>query len=65
MGCTNCTDATPALGVPAQVAGCADIVLATPPCPDSRILPKVMYVMHLVGTSAVLKAGGMHLILYY
>ncbi|KIJ56881.1 hypothetical protein M422DRAFT_40455 [Sphaerobolus stellatus SS14] len=46
------------LGVPAQVAGCHEIVLATPPRPDGSISPEVMYVAHLVGASAILKAGG-------
>ena len=46
------------LGIPAQVAGCKEIVLATPPRPDGSILPEVMYVAHLVGASAILKAGG-------
>jgi len=46
------------LGIPAQVAGCREIVLATPPRPDGSISPEVMYVAHLVGASAVLKAGG-------
>ncbi|CAL1700771.1 unnamed protein product [Somion occarium] len=46
------------LGVPAQVAGCKQIVLATPPRPDGSISPEVMYVAHLVGASAILKAGG-------
>ncbi|TFK43465.1 histidinol dehydrogenase-domain-containing protein [Crucibulum laeve] len=46
------------LGIPAQVAGCKEIVLATPPRADGSISPEVMYVAHLVGASAVLKAGG-------
>jgi len=46
------------LGIPAQVAGCKEIVLATPPRPDGSISPEVMYVAHLVGASALLKAGG-------
>lgn len=46
------------LGIPAQVAGCEEIVLATPPRPDGSISPEVMYVANLVGASAVLKAGG-------
>ncbi|KII95118.1 hypothetical protein PLICRDRAFT_202590 [Plicaturopsis crispa FD-325 SS-3] len=46
------------LGIPAQVAGCKEVVLATPPRPDGSISPEVMYVAHLVGASAVLKAGG-------
>ncbi|KAF5344128.1 hypothetical protein D9758_008869 [Tetrapyrgos nigripes] len=46
------------LGIPAQVAGCKEIVFATPPRPDGSITPEVMYVAQLVGASAVLKAGG-------
>lgn len=46
------------LGIPAQVAGCKEIVLATPPRPDGSISPEVMYVAHLVSASAILKAGG-------
>ncbi|KAJ8086711.1 trifunctional histidinol dehydrogenase [Marasmius tenuissimus] len=46
------------LGIPAQVAGCKEIVFATPPRPDGSISPEVLYVAHLVGASAILKAGG-------
>ncbi|KAJ7228591.1 histidinol dehydrogenase-domain-containing protein [Mycena pura] len=46
------------LGIPAQVAGCQQIVLATPPRPDGSVSPEVMYVAHLIGASAVLMAGG-------
>ena len=46
------------LGVPAQVAGCREIVMATPPRPDGSISPEVMYAAQLVGASAILKAGG-------
>ena len=46
------------LGIPAQVAGCNEIVLATPPRSDGSISPEVMYVAKLVGASTVLKAGG-------
>ncbi|KAH9951621.1 histidine biosynthesis trifunctional-protein [Amylocystis lapponica] len=46
------------LGIPAQVAGCKEIIIATPPRPDGSISPEVMYVAHLVGASTVLKAGG-------
>ncbi|KAF8339111.1 histidine biosynthesis trifunctional-protein [Cantharellus anzutake] len=46
------------LGVPAQVAGCREIVIATPPRPDGSIAPEVMYVAQLVGSSTILKAGG-------
>lgn len=46
------------LGIPAQVAGCREVVLATPPRSDGSISPEVMYVAELVGASAILKAGG-------
>jgi phosphoribosyl-ATP pyrophosphohydrolase/phosphoribosyl-AMP cyclohydrolase/histidinol dehydrogenase len=46
------------LGVPAQVAGCSTIVMATPPRPDGSITPEVLYVANLVGASVILKAGG-------
>ncbi|KXN89650.1 Histidine biosynthesis trifunctional protein [Leucoagaricus sp. SymC.cos] len=46
------------LGIPAQVAGCKEIVLATPPRSDGSISPEVVYVAKLVGASAILKAGG-------
>ncbi|KAN0097523.1 Histidinol dehydrogenase domain containing protein [Tylopilus felleus] len=46
------------LGVPAQVAGCEQIVLATPPRADGTVSPEVLYVAHLVGAHAILRAGG-------
>lgn len=46
------------LGVPAQVAGCKEIVLATPPRPDGSISPEVLYVAKLTGVTCILKAGG-------
>ncbi|KAG8898173.1 trifunctional histidinol dehydrogenase [Tulasnella sp. 403] len=46
------------LGIPAQVAGCKEIVMAVPPCADGTVVPEVLYAAHLVGASAVLKAGG-------
>ncbi len=46
------------LGIPAQVAGCKEVIMATPPRSDGSISPEVVYVAHLVGASAILKAGG-------
>ena len=46
------------LGIPAQVAGCHEIVFATPPRQDGTLSPEVVYVAHLIGASAILKAGG-------
>ena len=46
------------LGIPAQVAGCHEVVFATPPRCDGTLSPEVVYVAHLIGASAILKAGG-------
>jgi phosphoribosyl-ATP pyrophosphohydrolase/phosphoribosyl-AMP cyclohydrolase/histidinol dehydrogenase len=46
------------LGIPAQVAGCTEIVLATPSRPDGTISPEVLYVASLVGATGILKSGG-------
>ncbi|KAI8641727.1 histidinol dehydrogenase-domain-containing protein [Parasitella parasitica] len=46
------------LGIPAKVAGCREIVIATPPRSDGSVVPEVLYVAHKVGASHVLKAGG-------
>jgi histidinol dehydrogenase len=46
------------LGVPAAIAGCSTIVLATPPRPDGTITPEVLYCARKAGVTHVLKAGG-------
>lgn len=47
------------LGVPAKVAGCKDIIFATPPRKsDGRISPEVVYVARKVGASKIVLAGG-------
>lgn len=46
------------LGIPAQIAQCPTIVLATPPRQDGSIAPEVLYVADKVGASALLCAGG-------
>ncbi|KAI8974452.1 histidinol dehydrogenase-domain-containing protein [Pilobolus umbonatus] len=46
------------LGIPAKVAGCHQIVVATPPRSDGSVVPEVLYVAHKIGASHVLKAGG-------
>jgi phosphoribosyl-ATP pyrophosphohydrolase/phosphoribosyl-AMP cyclohydrolase/histidinol dehydrogenase len=46
------------LGVPAMVAGCSEIVIATPPRKDGNIAPEVVYVAEKVGASLIVKAGG-------
>ncbi|KAI9143826.1 histidinol dehydrogenase-domain-containing protein [Paraphysoderma sedebokerense] len=46
------------LGIPAKVAGCNEIVVATPPRSDGSICPEVLYVADKIGASMVLMAGG-------
>ena len=46
------------LGVPAQVAGCKKIVLASPPRSDGSITPEIVYVAHKVGAESIVLAGG-------
>lgn len=46
------------LGVPAMVAGCRKIVLASPPRSDGTITPEIVYVAHKIGAESVVLAGG-------
>lgn len=46
------------LGVPAMVAGCTNIVIASPPRRDGSLNPEIVYIAHKVGAKAILLAGG-------
>lgn len=46
------------LGVPAMVAGCSEIVFASPPRRDGTITPEIVYVAHKVGAKKIVLAGG-------
>lgn len=47
------------LGVPAKVAGCKNIVVASPPArATGKLTPEVVYVAHQLGASAIVMAGG-------
>ncbi|KAI9682846.1 MAG: trifunctional histidinol dehydrogenase [Trizodia sp. TS-e1964] len=46
------------LGVPAVVAGCQKIVIATPPRPDGSITPEIVYIAHKIGAESIVLAGG-------
>lgn len=47
------------LGVPAKVAGCKNIVVATPPLrATGRLTPEVVYVAHKLGARSIVMAGG-------
>ncbi|KGQ12052.1 Histidine biosynthesis trifunctional protein [Beauveria bassiana D1-5] len=46
------------LGVPAMVAGCEKIVIASPPRSDGSISPEIVYIAHKVGAESIVLAGG-------
>ena len=46
------------LGVPAQLAGCKEIVLCTPCGRDGRVHPAILYAAQLVGVAKIYKVGG-------
>ncbi|KAG5622307.1 hypothetical protein H5410_007525 [Solanum commersonii] len=46
------------LSVPAQIAGCKTVVLATPPSRDGSICKEVLYCAKKAGVTHILKAGG-------
>lgn len=50
------------LGVPAQIAGCRDIVLCTPPQADGKVHPAVLFSAHLCGIRQVFQIGGVQAI---
>ncbi|CAJ1935879.1 unnamed protein product [Sphenostylis stenocarpa] len=46
------------LSVPAQIAGCKTVVLATPPAQDGTICKEIVYCAKKAGVTHILKAGG-------
>lgn len=46
------------LAVPAQIAGCRTISIATPPGPDGNVRPEIVYIANKCGVSEIVKAGG-------
>ena len=46
------------LGIPAQIAGCSEIVVCTPSNKDGSIHPAILYAAEVVGLEKVYKAGG-------
>ncbi|KAK5111194.1 imidazoleglycerol-phosphate dehydratase [Meristemomyces frigidus] len=46
------------LGVPAMVAGCQKIVMASPPRADGSVTPEIVYIAHKVGAESIVLAGG-------
>ncbi|TYP91979.1 histidinol dehydrogenase [Fodinibius salinus] len=46
------------LGIPAMLAGCSTIAIATPPQKDGSIADEILYIAQKVGATHLLKAGG-------
>ncbi len=46
------------LGIPANLAGCSEIILCTPPAKDGKIHPAILFAAGLVGITKIFKAGG-------
>ncbi|NOR27877.1 MAG: histidinol dehydrogenase [Lutibacter sp.] len=50
------------LAIPAQIAGCKEIILATPPNQKGEINPAILYAAQLCGVTKILKVGGIQAI---
>lgn len=50
------------LATPAQIAGCKEIVLCTPPNKEGKIHPAILYAAKLAGVNRIFKAGGVQAI---
>jgi histidinol dehydrogenase len=46
------------LAVPARIAGCSQIVLATPPGSDGSVPPAILYAAYISGVTKVIVSGG-------
>ncbi len=50
------------LAVPANIAGCQEIVLCTPPNAEGKIHPAILYAAQLCGVTQIFKVGGIQAI---
>jgi len=50
------------LALPAQIAGCREVILCTPPDPAGKIHPAILFAAQLCKVSAVFKIGGIQAI---
>ncbi|MBO3116929.1 histidinol dehydrogenase [Winogradskyella sp. DF17] len=46
------------LAIPANIAGCKDIVLCSPPNKEGKIANEILYTAQLCGVTKIIKAGG-------
>lgn len=50
------------LGIPAEIAGCKQVVLCSPPDKNGKLHPAILYAANLVGIKQVFKIGGVQAI---
>ncbi len=50
------------LAVPAQIAGCKEIILCSPPNKEGKINPAILYTAQLCGVTQIFKVGGIQAI---
>jgi histidinol dehydrogenase len=50
------------LAIPAQIAGCREIVMCTPPDKNGSINPAILYAAQLCGVTKIIKVGGIQAI---
>ncbi|MCX2682021.1 histidinol dehydrogenase [Galbibacter sp. EGI 63066] len=50
------------LAVPAQIAGCKDVVLCTPPNKEGKVNPAILYTANLCRVTKIVKVGGIQAI---
>lgn len=50
------------LATPAKIAGCADIVLCSPPSPKGKLHPAILYAAKVAGVNRIYKCGGVQAI---
>lgn len=46
------------LAVPAEIAGCSEVVLCTPPAADGSVHPAILYAAKISGVHKIFKVGG-------
>ncbi len=50
------------LAIPAQIAGCSEIILCSPPDKSGKINPAILYAANLCGVTKIYKVGGIQAI---
>jgi histidinol dehydrogenase len=50
------------LGIPAKIAGCAEIILCSPPDKAGKLHPAILFAAQLVGITKIFKIGGVQAI---